>query len=50
MSVVPLLLQIVAIVCLFLAAFSVKVPHVDAIGWFGLALFVIASALPILRA
>ena len=50
MSVVSLVLQVAAIVCLFLAAFSVKVPHVDAIGWLGLALAAIAVALPLLKA
>ena len=49
MSVVAIVLQVFAVVCLFLAAFAVKVPHIDAIGWLGLALFVLGVVLPALK-
>jgi hypothetical protein len=49
MSIVAVVLQVLAVVCLFLAAFAVKVPHVDAVGWLGLAFFVLGVVLPILK-
>jgi len=49
MSIVAVVLQVAAVVCLFLAAFAVKVPHIDGVGWLGLALFVLGVVLPILK-
>lgn len=43
MSMVPVALQVLALICLILAAFALKLPHVDAVGWLGLALYVAAA-------
>jgi len=49
MSAVAIVLQVAAVICLFLAAFAVKVPHIDGVGWLGLGLFVLAVVLPVLK-
>lgn len=42
MTMVPVALQVLALVCLILAAFALKLPHVEAVGWLGLAFYVAA--------
>jgi hypothetical protein len=49
MSTVAIVLQVLAVILLFLAAFAVKVPHLDGVGWLGLAFFVLGVVLPNLK-
>lgn len=48
MTIVSIVLQVLALLCLILAAFAWKIPHVDSVGWLGLALFVAGAVLPAL--